>query len=86
MERWIHHELGKLYPELAKNYWQGHQSYKTAINLIRKSEAGLIIAPKIEVVRVQNQRLIPKQWETNPNKLIRARRAGYDSMNKLLVQ
>lgn len=80
IERWIQFRLRKRFPELARNYWNGHNTHRYTLDLLREAEDGLLSYPKIEVVKVKDERLTPRSWETRPDRLKLAARAGYDAL------
>lgn len=85
IERWIQFKLRQKFPELARNYWNGHNTHRNTLDLLKKSEEGLILVPRIEVVKVTDERLIPRSWETRPDRLKAAAKAGYGAlMNRFL--
>lgn len=80
IERWICFRMGRKYPQLARNYWHGHNTHRRTIDLLKKSELGLFNEPRIEIIRVVDERLIPRSWETRPDRLKLAAQAGYNAL------
>jgi len=71
--------LRRHHPELAANYWTGHEEHRRTIKMIEQAEENSPGLPMIEVVRVPDDK-IPNSRETRSDKLYLATLAGMTAM------
>lgn len=68
--------------ELRTLFWQGREKDRTTFQTIHNAVNGVISYPKIEVVEVEDDSLIPRMVETNPQKLRNGWLGGYKAAEK----
>lgn len=72
----------RLHPELRTIFWQGREKDRVTLQKIQDAIGGSMLHPKIEVVAVEDNSLIPGMIETNPQKLKAGRDAGYSAAER----